>query len=62
MKSILYGNVMCVTMFEEHTFLVLKNEVLRNISGSRGCKEKWRQLYKEIFFLFISPAVLFLGG
>jgi len=42
MKSVLCGYVMYVTMFEEHTFHVFKNEVLRNISGSRGCKEKWR--------------------
>jgi len=62
MKSILYGYMMCVTMFKEHTFHVFKNEVLRNISGSRGCKEKWRQLYKEIFFLFTSPAVVLLVG
>jgi len=60
MKSILYGYVMC--RFEEHTFHVFKNEVLRNISGSRECKEKWRQLYKEIFFLFTSTAMIFLGG
>jgi len=62
MKSILFGYVMCVSMFEEHTFHVFKNEVLRNISGSQGRKEKWRRLYKEMFFLFISPAVIFFGG
>lgn len=61
-ESVLYTYLMYVTMFEEHTFHVFKREVLRNISGSWGCKEQWRQLYKEIFFLFTSPTVIFLGG